>query len=729
MTPRILSRLLRLPSLPKRRGNSSPPKPGAARLRHVRRPMRNRERWRRRGSLVASLMEFGAMRRQTTEPPSTRRAGMRRTAKRRSGRCPGSSRTAGNLSPGRTIGRCSTCPNLSPTRKAPVVICEGEKAAEAAAAIFPNSIATTSSGGAGSASKTDWMPLAGRSILIWPDHDAAGEKYAREVAAILAALGCSVAIIDARALAAIDPAGGAREPGAKWDAADAKAEWPDLAALRKAAGRLRKAFDPERPTCPPRSDPLPLAPPVPAARPYPVARLGAILSEAAESIAAKCQCAPALAAQSVLAVASLAAQRLADVWLPFGQSRPLSLYFVTVAASGDRKSTADNEALIPVRMYERNRREDYQRALHTWRIGHAAWAAQHRKIENAPKLDRAGREAGLIALGPAPVEPVKPMLTAPEPTVEALAKYWPVLPGALGLFSAEGGQMTGGHGFGPDHRLKTAAALSSLWDGSGIRRLRAGDGITDLPGRRLALHLMVQPDAAAAFLSEPILRDQGLLSRLLVAAPETLAGTRAWREPAASLDAAMKRYMRVILRLLERPAAAENEAGNELTPKVLELGTDAKAVWIVFYDAIEAQMASAGPLEGLRDVAGKAAENAGRVAGVLTMLENPDAAIIEPAAMANACELMAWYVCEALRLSGQHRQPAALRNACRLLDWLRARGSAEISLRDIMRNGPNPVRGKAEAEAALAKLDEHGWLVKRGDGRGARWTIVSEGAP
>ena len=80
--------------------------------------------------------------------------------------------------------------------------------------------------------------------MIWPDHDAAGEKYARQVAATLAALGCSVAIVDASALAAIDPAGGDREPRDKWDAADAKTEWPDLATLRKAANGLRKAFDP-----------------------------------------------------------------------------------------------------------------------------------------------------------------------------------------------------------------------------------------------------------------------------------------------------------------------------------------------------------------------------------------------------------------------------------------------------------------------------------------------------
>ena len=83
---------------------------------------------------------------------------------------------------------------------------------------------------------------AGRPILIWPDHDAAGEKYAREVATILATLDCSVSIIDAKALAAIDPGGGAREPIEKWDAADAMAEWRDLAALAQGGDGTAQAF-------------------------------------------------------------------------------------------------------------------------------------------------------------------------------------------------------------------------------------------------------------------------------------------------------------------------------------------------------------------------------------------------------------------------------------------------------------------------------------------------------
>jgi putative DNA primase/helicase len=126
---------------------------------------------------------------------------------------------------------------------APVVVTEGEKAADAAASVFPKSIATTSSGGAQAAKRSDWTPLAGRRVLIWPDNDEAGGKHAQEVAAILAALECDVSIIDAPALAAIDP-NGQRVPVKGYDAADALADWPDAGALRKAAVSLAKPFDP-----------------------------------------------------------------------------------------------------------------------------------------------------------------------------------------------------------------------------------------------------------------------------------------------------------------------------------------------------------------------------------------------------------------------------------------------------------------------------------------------------
>ena len=128
---------------------------------------------------------------------------------------------------------------------ASVLVCEGEKAADAAAKIYrQNVITTTSSGGAGAAAKTDWSRLAGRKVRIWPDADEAGLRYANDVARRLADLDCEVSIIDAISLASVTPSGAKREPDDGWDAADAANEWRDFKALRRAANRFARRFDP-----------------------------------------------------------------------------------------------------------------------------------------------------------------------------------------------------------------------------------------------------------------------------------------------------------------------------------------------------------------------------------------------------------------------------------------------------------------------------------------------------
>src|SRR5215831_5729067 len=93
-----------------------------------------------------------------------------------------------------------------------------------------------------------------------------------------------------------------------------------------------------------------------------------------------------------------------------------------------------------------------------------------------------------------------------------------------------------------DARLRTAAGLSAAWDGEPIRRVRATDGVTILPGRRVAMHLMAQPDVAAMWIADPLLIEQGLMSRVLVTAPETASGTRLWRDPSLGSAASIDRY-------------------------------------------------------------------------------------------------------------------------------------------------------------------------------------------
>ena len=71
-----------------------------------------------------------------------------------------------------------------------MLVIEGEKAADAAQRLFPDHVATTSVGGAKAAAGTDWKPLAGRRIVIWPD-DEAGAGYATAVSELAHAAGAA----------------------------------------------------------------------------------------------------------------------------------------------------------------------------------------------------------------------------------------------------------------------------------------------------------------------------------------------------------------------------------------------------------------------------------------------------------------------------------------------------------------------------------------------------------
>lgn len=92
-----------------------------------------------------------------------------------------------------------------------IVIVEGEKTAEAViAAGFP---ATTWQGGAGAYQKTDWKPLTGRSVVIWPDNDDPGKRAGNAIAGMLAGIAKSVAFVAIPSAACEG-----------WDAADAEPE-------------------------------------------------------------------------------------------------------------------------------------------------------------------------------------------------------------------------------------------------------------------------------------------------------------------------------------------------------------------------------------------------------------------------------------------------------------------------------------------------------------------------
>ena len=114
---------------------------------------------------------------------------------------------------------------------APVIVCEGEKAADAAAVLFPDAVCTTMLNGAQAPHKSDWRPLAGRVVWLWPDNDEAGRECMAKVVMLAREAGAvSVEIFNLDLFMSV-PAGDAEYPEfgikrplpEKWDAADAVA--------------------------------------------------------------------------------------------------------------------------------------------------------------------------------------------------------------------------------------------------------------------------------------------------------------------------------------------------------------------------------------------------------------------------------------------------------------------------------------------------------------------------
>lgn len=88
-------------------------------------------------------------------------------------------------------------------KSAPVVIVEGEKAADAAALLLPDHPVICWQGGAQAVGKADFSPLTGREVWLWPDNDEAGEKAMQAVASVLHAVGAQrVARLDLAKFAA-----------------------------------------------------------------------------------------------------------------------------------------------------------------------------------------------------------------------------------------------------------------------------------------------------------------------------------------------------------------------------------------------------------------------------------------------------------------------------------------------------------------------------------------------
>lgn len=271
--------------------------------------------------------------------------------------------------------------------------------------------------------------------------------------------------------------------------------------------------------------------------------------------------------------------------------------------------------LGPVRRQERQEFSQYRR-------DRAAWEGIPRKARGDPLVN----------------PPVNPLRLMNDFTAEGLVRQYREGRPSLGAFSGEAGAVLAGHAFSVEKKQSTAAALSSLFDGAGIRaRARASDERGGLEAHfdvRLSCHWLIQPAAVQAALHDPLLAEQGFWPRVLLAA---LAPglPRRFRPYAPEQDPAVHRYWQRVIHLPHQPYIA-----NDCRDSVAATPEAYRLVGAYFEASERDARHQDGRLAPIRAWAARATEHLLRIAGALAVFERGEGAQISTSEVERAAALV-----------------------------------------------------------------------------------------
>lgn len=457
---------------------------------------------------------------------------------------------------------------------------------------------------------------------------------------------------------------------------------------------------------------------------FPLTALPVPLQAAIEEVEYATQAPLGLIAASALTAISVACHSLVSVERDEGLNGPVSLYFLTIATSGERKTSVDKFFTRAISEWEKEQTEKAKPLMAAFRAAEANWIAVGEGIKAAIKKaasqlspDPLATEALIQHEASRPIEPHIPSVLRMDDTPEALAVAlgrWPV----AAIMSSEAGIIFGAHGMNPDSVMRNMGQLNIFWDGGHLKRDRTSTKSIDVDGMRVTVGLQVQPATLKAFLDKQgiLARGTGFLARFLMSQPESTQGTRYYRDPKPGYPEIGKFSARC-KHLLNIPANVDTNG--KLTTTYLKLKPDAKQLWTAFHDQVEDVLGSGGYLHEIQDVASKAADNAARLAACLHIFCDPNAGpSIGAEPMRIASSVIWWYLDEALRFAREAAVPAVIRNAEKIENWLHdqaIQGKVFVTIGTLLQSGP--VRNKIERDAALDLLEEHHRIYRLNSGK------------
>lgn len=452
--------------------------------------------------------------------------------------------------------------------------------------------------------------------------------------------------------------------------------------------------------------PSPLIKDLPPEIPYPLDALPSIIQRIVSAYQTYGQQPLPLIASAALANISLACQSLANVARDRFLTSPVSLYFLTIAHSGERKSAADNLFSNPIRQWERTVRKNREPQMLSALTQHKAWQMERdgllvqikRSIYSGEDADYYKQLLEDLVLDE-PEIPIQPSLYFEDTTQEALAMHlahgWPT----AALWSDEAGIILGSQSM-QSNATRFVALLNRLWDGKTFTTHRKSSQNFVIEDRRLTLSLMMQPLLLNQMVSQAsgIHRQSGFLARCFLTYPQSAMGNRFYQEPPQHLDG-LNAYEERIVECLNSSQKLCQRGCIKLP--ILSLSPKAKQTWIQFYNGIESGLKPQGQWIEIKDFASKSAENATRLAALFHIFGGKEGDI-NMEDMEQAISITAWHLQEAQRVLAPLISEPHLDDARLLINWIIERGLKTTTSRELLQY--SPLRDRLQRDNAVHTL-------------------------
>lgn len=579
-----------------------------------------------------------------------------------------------------------------------VYVCEGEKAADALRAL--GFTATTSPHGSKAAAKSDWTPLAGKDVVLFPDNDDAGTGYADDVIDLLAQ---------------VHPAPTVR-----------RVELPDLPiagdavdyiAARHAAGATDDAIRAELEALLAAAEPVELVRPVPSTPRYEAFPLDALpdrLARYVSEMATALGCDPAYVVLPALAVvtASIGTSRVVELkstWREY----PI-IWCAVIARSGSLKSPAFDAPLQPLNDAEREAMREHEEELKNY---------EREKLTYEAALTDWRRDGKRGEPPEKPEPPKRRRFAVADATIEAIATILADNPRGVLMARDELSAWLGGfNAYKAAGRGNDAATWLELWRAGTLSVDRkTGDRRTIyVPRAAASVCGTIQPGSFRRVVTAEHV-ENGLMARLLLVHPPEKQ--KKWSERVPSRGTC-DGYANIVWELL---ALSHSEGKYGPEPVRLRLSPHARALWTAWYDGHAKRIVDA---EQDRDAAALAKIEAygARFSLIFELAANPQATEISADSMARAIRVANWFAAETERVYAILGATADESEQDSLLAWIERKGG-RATVRDVT-HGLRRFRGKPkEAHAALDALLKAGrghWSRPAPGAAGGRPTDVFE---